>query len=267
MARRPRRSEAETHQLMVASAIERIARSGLKAIPEIPLEDVIVDADVSRAAVYRIWPHRADFTTDVLEELENTLRAPTVTMEMFGEVVDEAVSRESESPVRLAGLLFGLSVAAEFDLVSRSSSWSVYSSFTMLAESIDDAVRRAEILGRHAQAESAHVLRLAQVYRNICAVLGLEEVNDSALLNVAVVARTLLRAAVANQGRHSSDQIAVERRRLIWSSSALLSQAVRQRSGQTAASELLPQKELVEAILNAVTTELENSHEDSQSLD
>ena len=71
LARRGRRlSDQETEQRMLQAAVAMVHRTGLTvSLEHISFEDVIRDADVSRSAVYRRWPYKDLFFSDLVKEL------------------------------------------------------------------------------------------------------------------------------------------------------------------------------------------------------
>src|SRR5665811_621178 len=70
-ARRSRRlSDHETEQRVLHAAMAMVNRTGLTvSLDHISFEDVIRDADVSRSSVYRRWPYKDLFFSDLVKEL------------------------------------------------------------------------------------------------------------------------------------------------------------------------------------------------------
>jgi AcrR family transcriptional regulator len=55
---------------MLKAAVAMVNRTGLTvSLDHISFEDVIRDADVSRSAVYRRWPYKDLFFSDLVKEL------------------------------------------------------------------------------------------------------------------------------------------------------------------------------------------------------
>jgi AcrR family transcriptional regulator len=68
--RRQRLSDTETEERMLAAATAMVGKNGLTvSLEHISFEDVIRDAGVSRSAVYRRWPYKDLFFSDLLREL------------------------------------------------------------------------------------------------------------------------------------------------------------------------------------------------------
>ena len=71
LARRSRRlSDRQTEERMLQAAVAMVHRTGLTvSLDHISLEEVIRDADVSRSAVYRRWPYKDLFFSDLVKQL------------------------------------------------------------------------------------------------------------------------------------------------------------------------------------------------------
>jgi AcrR family transcriptional regulator len=68
--RRRRMPDEETEQRMLRTAMAMVNRTGLTvSLEHISFEDVIRDAGVARSAVYRRWPYKDQFFSDLLREL------------------------------------------------------------------------------------------------------------------------------------------------------------------------------------------------------
>src|ERR1700727_1257906 len=71
LARRGRRlSDQETERRMLSAARSMLAGSGLTvSLDHISFEDIIRAADVSRSTVYRRWPYKDLFFSDLVKDL------------------------------------------------------------------------------------------------------------------------------------------------------------------------------------------------------
>src|SRR6516162_5977794 len=80
LGRRARRlSDQETERRMLAAAVAMVHRTGLTvSLDHISFEDVIRDADVARSAVYRRWPYKDLFFSDLVKELAKEAIPPAL---------------------------------------------------------------------------------------------------------------------------------------------------------------------------------------------
>ena len=80
LGRRARRlSDQETERRMLAAAAAMVQRTGLTvSLDHISFEDVIRDADVARSAVYRRWPYKDLFFSDLVKELAREAIPPAL---------------------------------------------------------------------------------------------------------------------------------------------------------------------------------------------
>ena len=77
--RRPRLSDAETEQRVLAAALAALVEQGITVgLDGVRFEDVIRAADVSRTSAYRRWPTREVFLDDVLLELARGSELPHI---------------------------------------------------------------------------------------------------------------------------------------------------------------------------------------------
>ena len=68
--RRQRLSDEETERRMLDSATAQVNRTGLTvSLDHLSFEEIIRDAGVSRSTVYRRWPYKDLFFSDLLREL------------------------------------------------------------------------------------------------------------------------------------------------------------------------------------------------------
>jgi AcrR family transcriptional regulator len=70
-ARRSRRlTDQKTEQRMLQAAVAMVNRTGLTvSLDHLSFEDIIRDADVARSALYRRWPYKDLFFSDLVKEL------------------------------------------------------------------------------------------------------------------------------------------------------------------------------------------------------
>ena len=66
---------------MLAAAVAMVHRTGLTvSLDHISFEDIIRDADVSRSAVYRRWPYKDLFFSELITERVTRVRAALLSL-------------------------------------------------------------------------------------------------------------------------------------------------------------------------------------------
>jgi AcrR family transcriptional regulator len=96
--RRVRISDEETGRRMLAAAVALIGERGMSvSLEHLSLEEIIQAAGVARSSVYRRWPYKDLFFSDLLVELAN---GPVLTRDnaTVGRVVGEHLAGELERP-------------------------------------------------------------------------------------------------------------------------------------------------------------------------
>ena len=150
LARRGRRlSDQETEQRMLQAAVRMVSRAGLTvSLDHISLEEVIRAAGVSRSTVYRRWPHKDLFFSDLVKELARSA-TPTILAEevaLIREVFAERPDWLESAAWRqaLVAELFRRLSLLDFQSLSGSAEWRTYvalhATFMSLA---DDEAERA----------------------------------------------------------------------------------------------------------------------------
>ena len=96
LGRRARRlSDQETERRMLAAAVAMVRRTGLTvSLDHISFEDVIRDADVARSAVYRRWPYKDLFFSDLVKELAKEAIPPALLDEEY-ELIRRVVAEQA----------------------------------------------------------------------------------------------------------------------------------------------------------------------------
>lgn len=175
--RRTRLSDKETEERMLAAAVEMVGETGLTvSLEHLSLEDVIRSAGVARSAVYRRWPYKDLFFSDLLREL-----AKGATPAEFG-------SEESQSGVAAAvleriellrtpagrGQIISEVIRAnrDFESVRHSKVWRSYLALHATFLSLDDGPLREDVRAALAEAERSFVTRIATAHQEIARLLG-----------------------------------------------------------------------------------------------
>lgn len=182
LARRRRRiSDQETGRRMLTAAMAMIHRSGLTvSLDHISFEDVIRDAGVSRSAVYRRWPYKDLFFSDLLQALAAGT-SPAVggsdrdALDAMKRVLLDHLDWLDSPGSRLALLAEALRVGAhrEFAAFHASAEWRTYIALQATFLGLPDGELRTGIQRALTESERTLNARTAAVYEQVTALLGL----------------------------------------------------------------------------------------------
>ncbi len=178
LGRRGRRlSDRETEQRMLQTAVAMVQRTGLTvSLDHIRLEDVIRDADVSRSAVYRRWPYKDLFFSDLVKQLAKDA-TPTIVndeLELMKRVVAEHQDRLG-TPEGRHGLvveLFRQLSLLDFETMYNSPGWRTYIALHATFMSLADGALRDQVQTALAESEHAHTARIARAWQQVTAIFG-----------------------------------------------------------------------------------------------
>ena len=178
LARRGRRlSDRETEQRMLRTAVAMVRRNGLTvSLDNISLEDVIRDADVSRSAVYRRWPYKDLFISDLVKELAKNATPEIVDAEV--ELVRGIIAEHQDrlgAPELRHGLLvelFRQLALFDFETMYSSPGWRTYLALHATFLSLADGTLRDQVQAALAESERVHNARVARAWRDMTAVFG-----------------------------------------------------------------------------------------------
>ncbi len=178
LARRARRlSDHETQQRMLQAAMAMVHSSGLTvSLDHISFEEVIRDADVSRSAVYRRWPHKDLFFSDLVKELAATA-TPTIVsdeLDLIRRVVAERPDwlDTQELRHRLVTELFRRLSLLDFETLYGSPGWRTYLALHATFLSIADGELRDQVQSALAASEEEHMARIAEAWQRLTPLLG-----------------------------------------------------------------------------------------------
>jgi AcrR family transcriptional regulator len=178
LARRGRRlSDQETEQRMLRAAVAMVSRTGLTvSLDHISFEDIIRDAGVSRSAVYRRWPYKDLFFSDLVQQLAKDA-TPGIVADELALIRQIAASREDwlETPElrrRLILELFRQLSLLDFQSMQGSSAWRTYIALHATAMSLVDGALRDQVQAALARSEQAHTARVAQAWRQLTELFG-----------------------------------------------------------------------------------------------
>lgn len=175
--RRHRLSDKETEERMLAAAEAMVNETGLTvSLEHLRLEDVIREAGVARSAVYRRWPYKDLFFSDLLRALakggspadfgsEASLRAIT-------RVVADRIDLLATAEGRRAVFAEMLRANRDFEHVRESSTWRTYLALHATFLSLDDGPLRVDVQAALAETERGFVERIAASHRRFADLLG-----------------------------------------------------------------------------------------------
>lgn len=204
--RRRRLSDEETERRMLDAALAMVNRTGLTvSLEHISFEDVIRDAGVSRSAVYRRWPYKDLFFSDLLKELARaTAPATTVSEETGKEVLRRVVVAHrgdlasAEDRHDLVTEMVRLAAVADFEAVYSSTEWRTYLALQVTFLSLPGGELRDELQAALARSEQGFIDRIAQAWERLVAVLGyrLRPETGGSFATIATLASAALRGLV-----------------------------------------------------------------------
>ncbi|MFF8917734.1 hypothetical protein ACF08M_31620 [Streptomyces sp. NPDC015032] len=179
--RRRRFTDAETAQRMLDAAMVMVGRTGLTvSLEHLGFEDVIREAGVARAAVYRRWPYKGLFFSDLLKELARN--APAVAG-ADGRIGEEAVRRlvrdridrfaTAQGRRELCVEVLRQGALRDFEAMHASTRWRTYIALHATFLSLADGDLRQEVQAALAVAERDLNDRIARSYRRLAALFGL----------------------------------------------------------------------------------------------
>jgi AcrR family transcriptional regulator len=177
-ARRSRRlSDQETEQRMLQTALAMVNRDGLTvSLDHISFEDVIRDADVSRSAVYRRWPYKDLFFSDLVKELAKNA-TPTIVndeVDLMRRVVAEHLDWLETPELRhsLVIELFRQLALLDFQTMYGSAGWRTYIALHATFMSLADGELRDQVQVALAQTEKDHTARVAKAWEQLAGLFG-----------------------------------------------------------------------------------------------
>jgi AcrR family transcriptional regulator len=176
--RRRRLSDRETERRMVDTAVRMVNEAGLTvSLEHISLEEVIREAGVARSAVYRRWPYKDLFFSDLLRELATATAPASVPGRETGDAVLAELAAERpdrlETPEgRRALLLELIRREQDFGVARRSADWRTYLALHATFLSLPEGTLRTDVQAALTAAEQGFTTRIASAWRDLAELFG-----------------------------------------------------------------------------------------------
>src|SRR5450755_3421712 len=167
LARRGRRlPDRETERRMLQAAMAMVHRTGLTvSLDHISFEDVIRGADVSRSAVYRHWPYKDLFFSDLVRELAKDATPSAIVSDEIDLIRQIAAERldwleTAEGRRDLMLELFRQLSLLDFQALYGSPQWRTYLALHATFMSLADGDLRDEVQAILARSERERMTAL-----------------------------------------------------------------------------------------------------------
>jgi AcrR family transcriptional regulator len=180
LARRGRRlPEQETEQLMLQAAVAIVRRTGLTvSLDHISLEDVIRAANVPRSSVYRRWPYKDLFISDLVKELARAAMPTAAQNEAIVGLVRRLIGQQGDplaSPGRRRTLVVEVirqAAMADFEVLHRSPEWRTYLALQATVMSLAEGDLREQIRAILVESQRDHIARVAAAWEAMTLLFG-----------------------------------------------------------------------------------------------
>lgn len=178
LARRGRRlPDQETERRMLRAAVAMVHRTGLTvSLDHISLEDLIREADVSRSSVYRRWPYKDLFFSDLVKALAKD--ATPAIMSGEAELIRRIVTAHLDwlvTPELRRGLiveLFRQLALFDFQALYESAEWRTYIALHATFMSLADGGLRDQMQVALAESEQCRIGRIATAWKQLAGLFG-----------------------------------------------------------------------------------------------
>jgi AcrR family transcriptional regulator len=178
--RRQRLSDQETERRMLDAALAMVNATGLTvSLDHLSFEDVIRDARVSRSTVYRRWPYKDLFFSDLLKELARAATPAAISSEetslpAIRQVVLEHLDWLSSPDGRSELILELIRRVAipEFETMHGSTEWRTYLALHATSLSVADDELRRGLQEALAGSERDFIGRIAAAWQRLVGLFG-----------------------------------------------------------------------------------------------
>lgn len=178
LARRSRRlSDRETRRRMLDAAMAMVNRAGLTvSLDHLSFEDIIREAGVSRSAVYRHWPYKDLFFSDLVIELARDATPPIAADELalIGQILAERQDWLETAELRHSLIieLFRQLALFDFEAVYGSAAWRTYLALHATFLSLADGELRDQVQAALADSERRRASQIASAWQQLAALFA-----------------------------------------------------------------------------------------------
>lgn len=213
-ARSPRLSEADTVERMLDKGAELVAEVGLRIVVDtVSIEEIIDEAKVSRAAVYRHWPSREQYFSDLMLRLASRANPASAALDEGTTVaVLEVAQRHPhlfatpEGRQRLLVEMCRVGSQVNFDTLRLRGDWRIYVALHSALLAMPESDFRDELKRTLADSSTVFVGKMSALLEALLGLLGyrirpaLGELRpaDFALIGASVVEGSVLMAGATD---------------------------------------------------------------------
>jgi AcrR family transcriptional regulator len=172
---------------MLDAGVAMVSRTGLTvSLEHLSLEDLIREADVSRSTVYRRWPYKDLYFSDLLKELARAatpaaISAEATVLPLIRDLLESRLGLLATSAGRRAVLedLIRVGGRHDFETMRDSVEWRTYLALHATYLSVADDQLRAELQAALAASERSFRVRIAAGWERLSTLLGYRLRPDS----------------------------------------------------------------------------------------
>ncbi len=165
---------------MLQAGVDMVGRTGLTvSLEHLSFEDLIHEARVSRSTVYRRWPYKDLFFSDLLRELAKGATPAAISAEassipliqrVFGEHLDGLATDDGRRDLMFELIRHG--GQHDFETMRDSAEWRTYLALHATFLGVADEALRADLASALAAAERSFLDRIAASWERLSAMLG-----------------------------------------------------------------------------------------------
>jgi len=206
LTRRGRRlPDTETERRMLQAAVAMVHRSGLTvSLDHISFEDVIRAADVSRSAVYRRWPYKDLFFSDLIKELAKDASPAAIVADevrLVRQVMTDHPGWLETPELRRALIaeMFRRLSLLDFQALYESPEWRTYLALHATFLSLADGRLRDQVQAALARSERERMALVTQSWEYLAGLLGYRlrpEFGAAGLATMVTLLSAMLRGLV-----------------------------------------------------------------------